>query len=476
MKIKKIISDKPSIVYAESTSEFNNRMDAMYYNTLYINNERRLLNSSVMVRKLGDIILKMNSPIGWQGIPSSSYLDYGEGVPLIRVQNINDLFLNQETLIGVQEHIYNEQPAIQSEHGDIVITRVGDTIGKVCIVPGDIDKIAMGQNLTRIKVDESIIDNRYLMIFLSTQFAKLQMDQLSYGGAQPSLTNRNIRELKVSVPENDFQKFIANKVLYAERLRKEAQKVKREYEQIIQSIYNNSNVIKFPKSIFKVGRKELDSKYLRIDSNFYNPEYKADINKSCTTKKLSKFAKLKKNCSNNLNTEYLYYEIGDLSNSKILEDKGRIIGSELPGRAKLLLKQNDIIVSLVQESIEVTSFVDKAIPNALTTNGCAVLEVRDEKIAPYLYAVLSSKYFIAIKCKYISGTNIRSMSKEDLMDIDIPLPNNETIGVISNLVISEFYNLRKSKEIIEEVKREVEDFIEGRFDISKLKQSTSGSR
>jgi hypothetical protein len=63
------------------------------------------------------------------------------------------------------------------------------------------------------------------------------------------------------------------------------------------------------------------------------------------------------------------------------------------------------------------------------------------------------------------------MSKDDLLDIDIPVVDEKIISEISELVVNEFNNLRRAKQLIQQAKQDVEDLIEGKFDMSKLKES-----
>lgn len=258
-------------------------------------------------------------------------------------------------------------------------------------------------------------------MFLSSKYGKTLINRHLKGTARPLISYELFEDVIIPVPSIETQKYIGDKVLMAEELREISDKVKKEYEDLIREIYCDSNTNKFPKGIYYVHDYDFDEKSLRIDSNFYHPLYNYENIKCKHIIKLSELAKLKKNSKIMAKEEYIYYEIGDLSTSKVLEDKERIMGSKLPGRAKLELRMNDIIISLVQESIEVTSYVDMKLKNALTTNGCAVLEPKDKSLSAYLYAIMSSEFFIAQKCKYISGTNIRSMSKDDLLDMSIPI-------------------------------------------------------
>ena len=163
MNLYTIINKMPSVALIEANNLDNDRVDSKFYHYKYLANEIKLVNSNIALSYLEGIIASMSSPIGWQGIPSSDYLPKGEGIPLIRVQNIGDAFLIQENLIDVKPHIYHEQPFIQVQPEDLIITRVG-TIGRVCIAPSENKNYAMGQNLTKIRV-KSDVDPYYVLIY-----------------------------------------------------------------------------------------------------------------------------------------------------------------------------------------------------------------------------------------------------------------------------------------------------------------------
>ena len=100
-----VISRNPSVIYIGAENIDEDRIDGEFYNYKYLENEIKLKKSGIKIKVLNDVIERMNSPIGWQGIPSSSYLPHGLGVPLIRVQNVSDLILDEESLIGVEEYL-----------------------------------------------------------------------------------------------------------------------------------------------------------------------------------------------------------------------------------------------------------------------------------------------------------------------------------------------------------------------------------
>lgn len=460
-----IIENKPDIVWLSETS-INDRINSNHYRSYMTKNELEIKNSGLEVLRIKDIVVKIRRG---KGLKKD---DSGE-IPNYKVRNLTNFGINKDDvdLITHREFVNNKSSHIKI--GDVLLASTGvGSLGKVDLFFDDI-KATVDGHITILTTKEEY-DGGYLKAYLQSRYGQIFIEQNTIGSTgQTELYAKDIGEILIPIPSPKIQKYIGDKVRRAEELREEAKAAKKDYEYIIQDIYSDSNIIKFPKGFYTVQSHDFDDKHLRIDSNFYNPLYKNGKLNSYKNVKLSKLVDLKKNCKIQAEEEYAYFEIGDLSTSNILDGKERVKGSELPGRAKLKLEKDDIIVSLVQESIEVTSYVDKELNNTLTTNGCAVLIPRDKSLSGYLYAIISSKYFIAQKCRYISGTNIRSMSKDDLLDMKIPIVEDEIITKVNGLVLKEFTCLRESKQLILEAKQDVEDLIEGNFEMSKLNNDSS---
>ncbi|MBZ4646068.1 MAG: restriction modification system specificity domain protein [Clostridia bacterium] len=464
-----VMSKEPSIIWAADRL-INKRIDSNYYHIKYIEYLDTIVNCGLDCKPFEDICKRMNSGPFGSALLASAYVE--KGVPFIRPLNCKNFIVEDNELVFISNEDSIRLKSSRFNSGALIITKIGNGIGDVAIIPRKNDKCNISGNLMGVEIKNSY-DNYFVLSFLKSKYGQNQIWQGMMNSAKPKIDMDTIRSIQIPIPSAEIQKYIGDKVRRAEELREEAKAAKKDYEYIIQDIYSDSNIIKFPKGFYTVQSHDFDDKHLRIDSNFYNPLYKNGKLNSYKNVKLSKLVDLKKNCKIQAEEEYAYFEIGDLSTSNILDGKERVKGSELPGRAKLKLEKDDIIVSLVQESIEVTSYVDKELNNTLTTNGCAVLIPRDKSLSGYLYAIISSKYFIAQKCRYISGTNIRSMSKDDLLDMKIPIVEDEIITKVNGLVLKEFTCLRESKQLILEAKQDVEDLIEGKFDMSKLNNESS---
>lgn len=476
-----VVLDKPSAVFIGANDIDADRMDGAFYNNKYIKNEINLKKSGLRIEFLENVIERINSPIGWQGIPSESYLPHGIGTPLIRVQNVSDLILEEESLIGVKDLIYNEQPAIQAQANDIIITRVG-TIGRVCRIPEKINKIAMGQNLTRIKMKDSIIESGFTLAYMSSKFCQLQMERYAYGGVQPSLTNKNIKQLLIPIPSFEIQKYIGDKIRKAEKLREEAKKIKKEAEGLL--IYeleikelNEKLKTKTEKYVWADEKKLSD----RIDGEFYKKEFLLNnehLNKLCKQGvSIKKLKDIISNGSYGILPSSSHYGKGEVellrsTNIKefLIDDSDVIKVPEDYYKDKVKIYNGDILLEIKGQCY--SGAVVENIKNKIIVNGSIFkFSVKEEFNNYYVLGYLLSQSGQLQKKQNLANSIISYLSIECINKLQIPILSKEKQNIIGEKYRMYVQNFIKSKEIIKEAKQDIEDLIEGDFDMSKINET-----
>lgn len=463
-----VISSNPSVVYIDIENIDEDRIDGEFYNYKCLENEIRLKKSGVKIKILNDIIERMNSPIGWQGIPSTSYLPHGLGVPLIRVQNISDLILDEESLIGVEENIYDEQPAIQAQANDIIITRVG-TIGRVCRIPEKINRIAMGQNLTRVKLKETIIESGFMLAYMSSKFCQIQMKRYAYGGVQASLTNKNIKQLLVPIPSPEVQKFIGDKVRKAEELREEAKMLKKKAEEILVKEIGINSLNKGTVKYHWIKGYVVDD---RVDSDFYDLKYQILIeiekrfkcylmediiidkytgktpDKSCEDLEGIPLIVVKNIEENNINIDNIERWVKDDSNFRKTEE-------------------NDLLITRVG-SVGVTSIVEENEKGLFLSDNVICLKLKEGLLNRYIAFYLNSIYGKLMVERWTKGAVQGVINYQSINKFKIPIINKDIMKEIDLKLLKWKQLLARSKQLIQEAKQDVEDLIEDNFDMSKI--------
>jgi type I restriction enzyme S subunit len=127
------------------------------------------------------------------------------GYPMVRVGDINKSKLNLKNCLTVPIDVFK---AFTKKHlptnGDILITRVG-SFGKTILVEND-SPFCLGQNTAVIT---GLSNERYVYYMLNSYPILKQIGILTNGSTQPSLSLKEIRNIKVAVGSNTEQQKIA---------------------------------------------------------------------------------------------------------------------------------------------------------------------------------------------------------------------------------------------------------------------------
>jgi len=115
--------------------------------------------------------------------------------------------------------------------------------------------------------------------------------------------------------------------------------------------------------------------------------------------------------------EYIYLDIKQIT-SPIYNKNNRMYGYDLPGRAKIMLKKHDIIVSKLKGKITFTIILDD-IDNIICTNGFALLRPKDYNSAIILFANLFTTEFNIQHNSLSTGSIMSSISEKDIKNIYI---------------------------------------------------------
>lgn len=137
-------------------------------------------------------------------------VDYKEkGIPIIRLQNIEfGRFLNKDI-----KYISSEKAVELNYHsfikGDIVLAKLGDPIGKTCIIPDFLEKGIVVADVVRIRVDEQFCDKRYILYVLNSFYVSKQLNRGIIGTTRPRVNLDQVRNLLIPTPPLSEQRQIA---------------------------------------------------------------------------------------------------------------------------------------------------------------------------------------------------------------------------------------------------------------------------
>jgi type I restriction enzyme S subunit len=144
----------------------------------------------------------VDGPFG-SDLKASEYVS--EGVPIARLQNIdrnafvtkNIRFLTLEKAQDLARHEFKPD--------DILITKLGDPLGKACIVPESIGRGVIVADLVRVRPDENQVDRRYLTYAINSPEIIKQFELHTKGTTRPRINLSVLRQLPIPVAPREVQ-------------------------------------------------------------------------------------------------------------------------------------------------------------------------------------------------------------------------------------------------------------------------------
>jgi type I restriction enzyme S subunit len=169
--------------------------------------------------------------------------------------------------------------------------------------------------------------------------------------------------------------------------------------------------------------------YLRIDAEYYRPEYFQLLQSlgAAKAQPLKQFAKsVKRKFTPTIGQSFQYVEISevDLTTGKI--NAVEVACEEAPSRAQLVVKTGDVIISAVRPARNAVALVTEKQSGFVCSSGFIVL--RPNKIPPeFLFASLKARHVSILLDRRTTATMYPAVSESDVLDTPIIIPSPEAI-------------------------------------------------
>jgi type I restriction enzyme S subunit len=149
------------------------------------------LENSTRLEFLTSRITKGESP-EWQGFT------YQESGPFfVRSENVLWGRFDKSKQVRIPIEFHEKLNRSQLHRGDVLINLVGASIGRSCIVPGDICEANVNQAVAVISPDEKQLDSKFLMYFLISQSAQEKIHGGKVETARPNISLTDLRNLLI---------------------------------------------------------------------------------------------------------------------------------------------------------------------------------------------------------------------------------------------------------------------------------------
>lgn len=191
-----------------------------------------------------DYLKKHLKVIGGYAFKSTAYVE--EGIPILRIGNINSGILKIDNVVFYEKQINLNRYIVRPN--DIVISLTG-TVGKedygnICILDDTYSYYYLNQRNAKLELN-STIDKWYLALILKNQHIKSKLTGISRGVRQANISNSDIENIVIPIAPTEHQHQFASII---EKI--EAQKAK-----------------------VKAALKESEDLFQRLMQDMFNPEY-----------------------------------------------------------------------------------------------------------------------------------------------------------------------------------------------------------
>lgn len=465
-----ICSKNPNIVWI-SEKLIEDRFDANPFKVQYIEDD--IKDTEVYrCRIINDILRSKKDLTGGATPLGASYLD--KGIRFIRTQDVDYNWINVDESVYISDEDDKKLKRSSLEVDDILLTITGVNFGKSAPVRRECLPANISQHSVRMHFKNEI-DPYYVSTFLNSIYGQKQIMKKSVGATRPAIDYPNIKNIKVACPTYEIQKYIGDKVRKAEELRKEAKKLENEAYKEFNNLFD-----------FKVNKENIwilnpTNLVDRIDCE-YNYDYFFELEKKLSKNGVlvQKFgALIAKKMSEPQTDSADFTDVGipvlritDIHENYLDFKNCAKISEKVYDKLKeFQLIPKDIIFGL-SGTIGRAIVVPNKIPEkAITNRRIAKVTLKQAELAYYIAMFLNSEYGKMQLIRETTGGVQKNLRLEDITRVHIPIPDKKIIDKISNYIENSMMCLNRSRLLIQEAKEDIEDLIEGNFDMSKIKES-----
>lgn len=445
-------------IIKKSQLEGHLRLDAEYYRPEYLELEKKLGNQPTLKDLAKDIIC---GPFG-SAILNNDYME--SGIPLLRVNNLNNDFIEAKDLIFIKDALSEKLKRYLVSDGDIVVSQRG-TIAMFSMVTDDYNKYCISANLISI-LDSNKINFQYLIAYLNSKYGNSQLLRRVSGQVQPKITTDDVKGILVYLPDNNFQNSISNLVKDAKRtldlsfsLYSQAQKI------LLEEL--GLNDFEARSKLFSIVNLSEVTDNNRIDAEYYQPKYEELVSKikESGSKKLGDLVILKKGFEPGSEAYQeegkIFIRVSSLSKDGLEDKDQKYLSEDLYKELKDNYQPKVGEILLTKDATPGIACVVSKPVEGIISGGILRLKLKDEKIDNEYLALCLNSLIGAWQAERDAGGSIIAHWKPDqIKEILIPILSAKKQKEIADLVRQSHEARQKSKALLEEAKTKVEELIE----------------
>lgn len=439
------------IPFKKLTTIIDYRIEPEYFSKRFIWNENLLLGKPY---KIFNQIATVNNGRAYS---SDSFSSAGE----IYISKIGDVTNKRE--VAAWDKVTKKEFLIQKgsllSDGDILMTLTGDPpdVGKTNVVITYEKLCTWNQRVAKVeRLGDDFISNYALYPVLSSEICRMQMERFAKGIRQRNLGNDCFSFVMVPILGVDLQKILSQIVEKHIIMLKSADNLYFEAETLMLTALNMVAFVPSDKATSIKTFSESFGNVGRLDAEYYQEKYKDIIRNLNISGTISSICKVyDKNFIPDDNSEYKYIELSNVGANGDISDVQVVQGIDLPSRARRIVRRGQIIVSSIEGSLNSCALIDDEFNGALCSTGFYVID--STKInSESLLVLFKSKPIQALLKQRCSGTILTAISKDEFLNLPLPIIDNEVQKEIADKVQESFRLRNEAKQLLSKAIKAVE--------------------
>jgi len=461
------------------------RWAAEYYRKEYTDLETFLDGAGQKLVPLGKLGRLFTGPFGSE-LPASIY-NTPNGIPLLRVQNIGELFLNEEDLARIPEAVHQEIYRSRLEPGDLALAKAG-RLGALSKIPAHMPECNITQHIVGVKVAGERVRGSYLAAFFLSRFGSFQLRRQGIGTLIKYLGIEETRAAKVPVPDRRIQDYIGAKVELAERCRTAASESWCAASQRLAgalgcSLDPATFEVKSAASVSAAGYKVVSIHPVvvcvaanRLDryigAQFFHPRRaKALLVIEQSGLKVRRLVDLATRFADRITPEemrqqaLLYVGLAQIDSATGFVSKK---AEEDPTGTSARFRAGDILFSKLRPYLNKVSICPDHLAEAAGSTELLTYRANDDVDPYYVFFVLKSPLVLNQVIDITSGSTHPRVAPELIDDVVVPLVPPPDRAAIAASARSALVLTHRATSLVEEAKADVEALIDGTLDTNAI--------
>lgn len=458
-----ILEDNKMII---SEVRYNQVIERLRFDAEHFQPE--FLESETMLKKSKTVPL--NEVVKFSRLRKNPEKDPEKEFKYIDISNVNISTgdINAQLLKGHQAPSRARKIVRENE---IIISTVRPNRNAVAIIPEELDNQICSTGFTVIKSEK--INPWFLFAYLKTKYAVNQLVRMTMASMYPAVSENDIGTILIPIPPSLFQQKIESLVKESYKKRKLADKKYTQAQELLNKVLGIEKLELKEEKAFEARFDEIESGQ-RLDADFYKPIFTSSLNilkngerkGIFSVKKLGNIAKISKGIEVGsdayVDDGKLFLRVSNITEKEItISDSAEFIRENLFNELKAKYKPMPGEILYTKDATVGIAFpVGDDFNDAIISSGIIRIKPQEDLDPYYLAIVLNSILCRSQAERHAIGAVIKHYTYSKIKDLLMPIVSEQTQKQISALVKQSFSFHKESKKLIEQAKKEIEEFIE----------------